>query len=507
MTSEHSPRRVQPTRFVLMPLFLAAVAGCASPGGGSGGVDRDAIDALLDAPPVDQVHFGVLAVDAASGRTLYARNAQRKFVPASNQKILVTSTGLSMLGADYRYSTTVWATGPVDDGVLDGDLVLVGSGDPTLSARWWDSGEGALSALTDSLLGAGIRHVTGALVVDVSAWDSTTVGPTWEVEDLRYAYGSTGGAFAIDQGELQLVVEGTARPGEAARVGWSPRGAPGYLTSHVLTWPADSTTRVRPSYLPESRKIVLQGHIGAGKIDTLRFAVRDPVRQATTTLAAMLDQKGLVLGGGTSIAWEPGELLGRGCRSGSISTCPAATPVAALHSPPLSEIVAGILEPSQNWMTEQVIRTLGAERGERGSWAEGIEVITRFLVDDVGVDSLDVAPRDGSGLSAYNLVTPRALVRILQFMSAGASAQAYRSAMAEPGEEGSTLSRRLEGFEGRLFAKTGTISNVNSLSGYLVREDGREVVFSILSNGSGLPSSRVRAAIDDVVRVLAGQRP
>jgi D-alanyl-D-alanine carboxypeptidase/D-alanyl-D-alanine-endopeptidase (penicillin-binding protein 4) len=456
---------------------------------------------------MDQVHFGVLAVDVESGRTMYARNARRKFVPASNQKILVTSTGLTLLGEEYRYATTLWATGPVDDGVLDGDLVLVGRGDPTLSARWWESGEAALSALADSLRSAGIRHVTGALVVDVSAWDSTTVGPTWEVEDLRYAYGSTGGAFAIDQGELQLMVEGAAHPGEAARVRWSPRGAPGYLTSNVLTWPADSTTRVRPSYLPESRKVVLNGHIGAGKIDTLRFAIRDPVRQATTTFAGILDETGVVLGGGSSIAWETGELIGRGCRSGSVSACTAAAPVAALQSPPLREIAAGILEPSQNWMTEQLIRTLGAERGDQGSWAEGIRVITRFLVEDVGVDSLDVAPRDGSGLSAYNLVTPRALVRILRFMASGASAQAYRRALAEPGEEGSTLSRRLQGLEGRLFAKTGTISNVNSLSGYLVREDGREVVFSILSNGSGLPSSSVRAAIDDVVRLLAGQRP
>ncbi len=456
---------------------------------------------------MDQVHFGVLAVDAESGRTLYARNAHRKFVPASNQKILVTSAGLSMLGPDFRYSTTLWATGPVDDGALDGDLVLVGRGDPTLSARWWDSGESALLALADSLRGAGIRSVTGALVVDVSAWDSTTVGPTWEVEDLRYAYGSTGGAFAIDQGELRLVVEGTTHSGEAARVRWSPRGAPGYISSKVLTWPADSTTRVRPSYLPESRKVVLHGHIGAGKIDTLRFAVRDPVRQATSTFAGILEENGVALGGGTSIAWMPGELLGRGCRSGAVSVCPAAAPVATLRSPPLREIIAGILEPSQNWMTEQLIRTLGAERGHQGSWTEGIELITRFLVEDVGVDSLDVAPRDGSGLSTYNLVTPRALVRVLQFMASGASAQAYRCALAEPGEEGSTLSRRLGGLEGRLFAKTGTISNVNSLSGYLVREDGREVVFSILSNGSGLPSSRVRAAIDDVVRLLAGQRP
>jgi D-alanyl-D-alanine carboxypeptidase/D-alanyl-D-alanine-endopeptidase (penicillin-binding protein 4) len=92
-------------------------------------------------------------------------------------------------------------------------------------------------------------------------------------------------------------------------------------------------------------------------------------------------------------------------------------------------------------------------------------------------------------------------------MAAGPNGEIYRHALAEPGEKDSTLERRLTELQGRVFAKTGTISNVNSLSGYLVEKDGREVVFSLLSNGSGLPSSRVRAALDDVIRVLAGIHP
>ena len=116
---------------------------------------------------------------------------------------------------------------------------------------------------------------------------------------------------------------------------------------------------------------------------------------------------------------------------------------------------------------------------------------------------LDVAPRDASGMSFYNLVTPRALVQVLQYMARGQNAAAFRSALAEPGVDGATLSNRLSGLEGRVFAQTGSISNVNALSGYVVRSDGSEVVFSILSNGSGLPYSRVRRALDGLVRVLA----
>jgi serine-type D-Ala-D-Ala carboxypeptidase/endopeptidase (penicillin-binding protein 4) len=492
-----------PLKTLGVAAFLVLHSGCASLATGAAPPLPESIDGILDAPPLDQLHFGVLAVDAATGRTLYARNARRKFVPASNQKLLVTSTALSLLGADYRYTTDVWATGSADGSFLDGDLVLIGSGDPSLSDRYWPSGESALAVLADSLRLSGLEHVAGSIFVDVSSWDSTSVGPSWEVEDLRYSYGSTGGAFALEEGEVTFVVQAGPAVGTPARVRWSPIGTEDFVWSRVTTAPPDSVTRVRPNYLPESRKLVLEGRIGLGGTDTLRFAMRDPVREAAHAFARAVKGAGIEVDGVTTVAWTAGARVGRGCLSGSVRACPNAGRLTGLRSPPLIELVAGILEPSQNWMAEQLTRTLGAERGEEGSWAEGVRVIRDFLTGTVGVDSLDLAPRDGSGLSAYNLVTPRALVRILRYMGQGPDAVAFRQALAEPGEEGSTLARRFSGLEGRVFAKTGTISNVNSLSGYLVRDDGTRIVFSILSNGSGLPSARVRKAIDDVVRILA----
>ena len=154
-------------------------------------------------------------------------------------------------------------------------------------------------------------------------------------------------------------------------------------------------------------------------------------------------------------------------------------------------------------MTEQTVRALGARFGDEGSWSEGIDVVESFLVNEVGVVPSDISARDGSGLSFYNLITPRAIVRILTEMRQMPWGEQYRDAMAEPGEDGSTLQNRLAGLEGRVFAKTGTISNVNSLSGYLLRDDGQEIVFSILSNGSGMPASRVRRSIDEIVRALS----
>jgi D-alanyl-D-alanine carboxypeptidase/D-alanyl-D-alanine-endopeptidase (penicillin-binding protein 4) len=503
------PLTVQPKkrRSTVRSLFLAGLlatqTACAGLGLGGPSADGSAVDRALGAPPMDQVHFGVLAVDAQDGRVLYARNIDRKFIPASNQKILATATALSLLGPDYTYETTVWRAGLEQNGTLDGDLVLVGNGDPTLSERYWASGEAALAALADSLHAGGLRRVSGALVVDASAWDSTAVPGSWSVGDLPYRYGSSGGAFALEQGELHVVVTGGATEATPAESEWHPKGTDGYVSSHIVTAGADSSTSVQALYRSESRHIELTGRIALGTTDTLSFALRDPVREATAALARALHTAGIAVDGGWSVSWKAGELLGGGCRSGAIAECARGERLAALTSPPLSEIIQGILEPSQNWMTEQLVRTLGAELGEEGSWSEGVDVVEGFLTGAVHVAPLDLRLRDGSGMSHQNLVTPRALVAILRHMAAGPHASVYRHALAEPGEEGSTLSRRLSGLEGRVYAKTGTITNVNSLSGYLVRNDGREVVFSILSNGSGLPASQVREAIDDVVRVLA----
>lgn len=494
-------RSIRALGLALLVGCTTVTSGCAAFGLGSG-VDRSSLETLLTRPPFDQMHVGVLAADAGTGEVLYEHNGHRKFIPASNQKILVTATALSLLGPDHRFRTEVWAVGTLRDGHLDGDLVLVASGDPSLSDRYWSSGSAALAALADSVRDAGVRYVAGTVFVDVAAWDSATVGPTWEVEDLRYSYGSTGGAFALDEGSLEAIVRAGNQVGDTARVTWSPLGTHDFVVSHVVTVPPDSTTRLRPSYLPESRRIVLEGTMPVGTVDTTTFATRDPVRQASHAWLRALRRAG-VESEGLRIGWSRNQALGGGCRSGALESCRGAGLVAAIESPTVPALVGGILEPSQNWMTEQLVRALGAQFGDAGSWVEGIGVIRRFLVDEVGVDSTDIAPRDGSGLSAYNLVTPRALTGILAYMHRGPHATSYRRAMAEPAEENSTLERRLPGLEGRLFAKTGTISNVNSLSGYLVRDDGRELVFSVLTNGSGLPASEVRRAIDEVVEILA----
>ena len=510
----------------LLVLVLWIFGGCASFPGGGGPTLEEKIEAVILAEPLHQVHWGILVVDPDRGRVLYSRSSHRKFVPASNMKVLSTSTALSLLGPEYRFSTQIWGVGPFDPltGILDGDLVVQPSGDPTLSERFYPTAEAPLDSLALGLWRSGLRSVTGSLVVDVSRWDSTTVPDSWMVGNLPSRSAATGSALSIGEGELVVEVTPGARIGDTAQARWWPQTEADFFSVAFVTSHPDSSLSRDVFYRPEGRRLHLEGSVPLGTIDTLSVAQRDPEGVASWALRRAIEKKGISMGGDIRVVWSEGEPLGPGvCRSGRMTAveegpedpsemespgpmlphCVDATPLAELSSPPMGEVVEAILEPSQNWMTEQLVHALGLELGEMGSWAEGFRVEQEFLTQEVGIDSLDIHYRDGSGLAAYNLVTPRAMVRILEYMRNSPHADLFRLAMAEPGEEDSTLRNRLPGLEGRLFAKTGTISHVNSLSGYLVSDGGRTLIFSVLTNGSGLPSSLVRQGIDRVVQIIA----
>jgi D-alanyl-D-alanine carboxypeptidase/D-alanyl-D-alanine-endopeptidase (penicillin-binding protein 4) len=466
---------------------------------------------------LDQVTWGILVVDPERENPLYSLNAHKKFVPASNMKLLPTATALSLLGSEYRYRTELWGVGTLEEesGTLSGDLVLRGSGDPTLSQRFYPSDEAPLDSLAEGLWEAGVRAVEGSLVVDVSAWDSTTVPGAWMVQNLASTSSATGGAFALAEGVLTLEVTGGSEPGSPAETRWWPRVGNDLVSADFATVHADSSRRARRiHYRSESGRLRIEGRVRSGEVDTIRISQRFPVHMAAQALRLALERRGVEIRGGSRIAWDPGELLGPGnCLTGRpgvdmtlveplLPNCPGARRFATLSSPTMAEIVKAILEPSQNWMADQLVRTLAAEAGRRGSWHEGFQVQRQFLVHQVGVDSLDLNFEDGSGMSPYNLVTPRAIVAILDFMRHSELQALFQDALATPGEEGSTLRSRLRGLEGRVFAKTGTLSHVTSLSGYIITESGRELTFSILSNNSGLPSRVVREGIDEIVTAM-----
>jgi D-alanyl-D-alanine carboxypeptidase/D-alanyl-D-alanine-endopeptidase (penicillin-binding protein 4) len=261
----------------------------------------------------------------------------------------------------------------------------------------------------------------------------------------------------------------------------------------VRTDTARAPARLSADYTARRDTVYIRGSIGAGVADTSTWAATNPAWSAGVALAGALSRRGIPVGA-VRVVRDP---------AGAAALRAGARELGVLQSAPLRDIVRVILQPSQNWTAEQVLKTLGAAFGTGGTWRAGIEVERRYLSDVAGIDSLAINLRDASGMSPQNLLAPDATVALLAHARSQPWGEAYRSGMAQPGVAGTTLSSRVRALDGRVFAKTGTISNVNTLSGYLVADDGREYLFTILTNGTGLPSGTTRPAIDEILLAMA----
>jgi len=466
-------------------------------------------DSVTTTAPLHRTHWGLALFDPDRSRTLYALNEEKHFVPASNTKLVVTAVALAELGPEWRYETPVHATGVEPGDSVAAALIVVGRGDPTLSERFHPTATAALDALADSVRAAGIRRIRGDLVIDASYFDDTFLHPAWEIGDVAWAYASPVAAFGVAEAAAPIVIAPGTAAGEPARVTRLEPAEPVVFLADIVTDTAGGRRRYEVRRRPGiggrrvefADTLIVTGRIPLGAApDTLRLAVADPVLHGAYALRSALERRGVTVEGNVIAAYDSAVAA-----SLHDPAAPTTRRVALWSSPPLAEIAAAILKPSQNWIAEQLLKTLGAERMGEGNWRAGLEVERRYLFDIVGIDSTAVALSDGSGLSAQNLLTPRAVVRLLDHARRQPWGTAYRLALPAPGEEEGTLERRLGGLDERVRAKTGTITHVGTLSGYLRAEDGRERIFSIMANASGRPAAEVRRAIDRIVRAMAAE--
>src|SRR6266571_4016547 len=426
---------------------------------------------LLDVPPFDRANWGLYVVDDR-GRVLYQRNADRFYAPASNTKLIVTAAAAVLLPADYRVTTSLYVNGRVAGGVLSGDLVLYGRGDPTWSARCYsvdtlapgacDSAFTAIDAIADTIRARGIRRISGRVVGDGSYFEPTLIHYAWNAWDLNWWYASP---------VLSLFT----------------------FENRARTVPAESSSTIGDNFFrkPGTWDVWAEGTVALGRKPAVEsFALPDPNLYAARALVASLLKKGVAVEGGA--AGTADSLAYRGARGGA--------PLADYQGRPLADILFPILNTSQNWFAEMLLKILGREFKGEGSWSAGLDVERRFLIDSVKIDSTAFALEDGSGLAAGNLVTPRAFGQLLAYMHRHPKGAPFLAALPHAGQPGSLL-RRFVGtpLEARVIAKTGSIDRVNSLSGYVERADGRTISFSVQANSHAVPYPQMLAQIDSVV--------
>ena len=452
------------------------------------------VDSVFGTPPLDRAHWGIEIVDLSTGAPILRRNADRLFTVASNQKLITMATALALLGPDYRYVTNLVAH-DVADGVAR-SLVVHGSGDPTLSELFHDGPFAAIDSMADSLSAAGLRRVDGPLVVDQSRFDSALVHPAWQSFDLDWYYAAPVTAFAVARGAIPVRIAPGSRGAPADVELLVPEGLV-RLDAAIGTVTGDRGWNDELERVPLADSIRLRGTVGVAAVtDTALIAQLDPGDFAGRALAQALERQGIEVAGPVLVRYTPA--AEPATRDGLLRT--------AWRSAPLISLVGVSLERSDNWLTEQVLKTIGAERGDAGSWSAGTRVAERYLIDSVGVAPGAVHLADGSGLATHNLATPGAVVLLLDHVRDQPWGVEFRAAMAEPGEEHSTLEDRLAGLAGRLWAKTGTLRHVTALSGYLRTEDDRDLIFSIMTNASGQTGTTMREAVDRIVEAMTRTR-
>lgn len=451
-------------------------------------------DSLLASPMWRSAHWGVLIVDPVSGDTLYSRNAGKLFLPASNAKLVTGAVALAQLGAGYRYTTRVLAR-PPRSGTIDGDLVVVGSGDPTVSDSVSGSAMFPLLALADSLHARGVRRITGALASGANAFPGDTLGLGWAWDDLNAGYSAPVDELLFNEGFARVTVYGAARPG--GPVTW--RTQPATTLPHIgrVEVVTDRNccmvrSRVTADYdLRGARpQLVLRGTVRAGDSVHVNVALRAPNTAFLEAFHEALRSRGIE--------------VALGVRADSVADTTGLVPLATRVSPPLPAVLTAFQKPSQNQVGEILLRTLGREKTGVGTADSGLVVVRRQLAE-WGIDSSMAVLRDGSGLSRHNFLAPEAIVRLLEVMRRHADFDVYYQALPVGGVDG-TIRERTRGTlaAGNVRAKTGTLDKARALSGYVTTADGQVLLFSMIANNHTVPTREVERVQDALLAWLAG---
>lgn len=450
----------------------------------------EAVARALADPSLAHSGVALLVVSLDRGDTLFAREEDRLYTPASNRKLFTAASALHWLGPEHRFLTTLVTTGPLMADTLRGDLVLVGRGDPDLVTA-------DLAALADTLAARGARVVTGDVRADDSWFDDVEWGAGWMWDDGPYWEWPYVTALTLEDNVVTITARPGPEVGSAVAVGVDP--PTGYVTVNVsaTTGPPGETSDlvVDRHWDPRENVIDVTGTLALDAEPVIaRRTVEDPALYAATVLLELLEARGV-------------EVLGV-ARHDPVEETDADT-IAAHTSDPLAVSIRNFLKVSDNLTGELLVKAVGASvAGPPGTYEKGLAAEREFLASEVGIDTTAQRLADGSGVSRYNLVTARQIVGLLDYMASRVDLfPAYFEALPVAGVDG-TLEDRMRGTsaEGRARAKTGTLNGVTALSGYVPSADGERLAFSMIIEFYAGSTAPRRAVQDSIVAALAGFR-
>ena len=488
---------------------------------------------ILRRPELESATIGIKVASLDTGKILFEQNANKLLSPASNMKLYTVAAALDRLTPDYRFKTSVYSQEqPASDGTLKGDLIIYGSGDPSLSFRF-NNGDYAkgINDLGDRIAAAGIKRVRGDLIGDESFFSGAPYGSGWGWEDLQWWYGAEVSALTVNDNFVNISVKPGVSVGAHATIALLPVDPLLTIQNHVTTAARGSKRNLAIYRELASNVVEVSGEMPLGDAGySGRLAISQPALLFVYLLRSALASRGVTIEGKTrSIDNRSRSSVISGGRLRSETARVGAQPfeLAALQSPPLSIIAAQTLKPSQNLYTELILRTLGNEVAPRAtaplptqvsdandtveappsqtqnSESDGVAAVKAFLTQ-AGIAPTSLILTDASGLSRNDLVTVEATVQLLTYMRRHRYAPAFREALPIAGIDG-TLRNRMKGTaaQNNLRAKTGTLSSAASLSGYVTTASGEELVFSIMINNYPDGVNPPAVCIDPIAVLLA----
>ncbi|HUJ69085.1 MAG TPA: D-alanyl-D-alanine carboxypeptidase/D-alanyl-D-alanine-endopeptidase [Syntrophorhabdales bacterium] len=460
------------------------------------------IDDIIDARLAPSVLWGVSVRSLSTGQSLLTRNSDKLLTPASNMKLLTTAVALTRLGPDFRYTSGLYWKGKRKKNVLEGDVFFRGSGDPTISERFQGKATAVFEGWADALKRHGVREISGDLVGDDTLFDDRSLGTGWAWDDEMIAYSARISALSFNDNCFEATVRPGKNVGDPARISISPETAYVELTNALKTSSTDEQSELEARRLFGSNRIVLSGRIGlSSEPRHLRFSVANPALYAVTVLKEVFEASGIRV---------RGRAMDMGHSGKPVPDYGAMTEIAVRQSEPLSEIIEQVNKRSQNLYAELLFRTLGASFRGRGTTKNSADVVVESLAA-MGIPKDSLAVYDGSGLSRLDLVAPDQVVQVLDYMSRHPYFEYYYRSLPVAGVDGTLMKRmRNTPAEDNVRAKTGTLTHVTALSGYVRDREGSLLAFSIMSNNSLRPASEMRTLEDAIcerlVRATEGQR-
>jgi D-alanyl-D-alanine carboxypeptidase/D-alanyl-D-alanine-endopeptidase (penicillin-binding protein 4) len=445
------------------------------------------LDAIVRGGVLGHSHAGVVVYSLDEGRVVYALHPDELLNPASNTKVFTTAAALARLGSDFRFLTEIYVDTPPRDGAVEGNLTLRGHGDPSLvSERIWQ--------MSNDLWHAGLREVSGDLILDDTAFDAVVEGPGWDQDRSDRAYMAPISGLSCNYSSFALYVSPGDRPGSKARVEIEPMSAYFKIDNHTLTSSGSRrlrkpTTSAHPNH--DGYHVVVSGRVPVGQpTTTLWRRVGDPTLYCGETVKELFARRGIKIRGKVRKA----------------AVAPTATLFYTAESESLDLLLKRVNKQSQNFVAESILKTLGAQAASApGSWPGGVAAVSEFLEHEVGIPRNSYLMKNGSGLNDVNRFSAAQVVKVLAYMYPRLTlAPEYLSSLGIAGKDG-TVRFRMGGTPavGRVRAKTGTLEDVTALSGYAESLSGHHYAFSVLVNDYPETLRQAIAAEDQIAVSLA----